>query len=107
MRNPVAHSVVQNVPAPRAIVARVVTLTVLPAILLIATAYSAAAAPLAATEADARLSGVAGPVGIIAVILGLGGLIAGLLRRRRTAAIRALAQPPAVTPEPARTSSVS
>jgi hypothetical protein len=60
----------------------------------------------AASDANARISfGIAGPVGIVAVAIGLGGLVIGLLRRhhRRT---RPLPQPPAATPEPVAPSRV-
>lgn len=63
-------------------------LAALPVALLVAAAQTAAAeVTLAQGPAAADLSfGAAGPVGIAAVVVGIGGLVAGLLRRRRLAA---------------------
>jgi hypothetical protein len=99
VRNRVAHSDVQPL---RALLARAAVLIIVPTTLLAAAATTAAAAP----DADARISfGIAGPVGIIAVAIGLLGVVAGLLRHRRRRAH--LAQPAAVTPEPATPTHVS
>ncbi|HEV2782042.1 MAG TPA: hypothetical protein VGX25_21845 [Actinophytocola sp.] len=68
-----------------------------------ATAVAAAADPTVAV-AEERLSvGLAGPVGIVAVILGAGGLLIGLVRRRRTLRSAAIPAPRPTPAEPART----
>jgi hypothetical protein len=68
-------------------------LTVLPAILLVTAVGMAAAEPTGVVEERAS-TGLAGPVGLLAVLLGVGGLLIGLLRRRRLAAARATAPAP-------------
>jgi hypothetical protein len=88
-------------------------LVVLPVALVVISAQVATADPTAADGVSAeRFSfGVAGPVGIVAVALGLGGLVLGLLRHRRNAAARAAAallearRTP--TPEPAHSDSAA
>ncbi len=107
MRNRVAHDGVQLL---RGLLARTAVLTILPATLLAAAATAAAANPQAGSEADAHISfGIAGPVGIAAVAVGLLGVIAGLVRRRRSHLdrARALTQAPAVTPDPVTPSRVA
>jgi hypothetical protein len=107
VRNRVAHSDVQPL---RALLARAAVLIILPTTLLAAAATAASAAPLAAAEADARIPfGIAGPVGIVAVAIGLLGVVAGLVRHRRRRAhlARAIPQPTAVTPEPVAPSHIS
>jgi hypothetical protein len=79
-----------------------VVLTVLPAALFVVGAQAASADT---GVADGRFTfGVGGSVGIVAVILGVGGLVAGLLRRRRLSAARAadLLAVPQPKSEPAR-----
>ncbi len=97
MRNRVAHDGVQ---LTRAVAARVAVLTVLPAVLGIITAGSA--------SADTGQAGgqfVFGTVGIVAVALGVGGLVIGLFRRRKIAARLAQVKPqPAPEPSPTRVS---
>jgi hypothetical protein len=66
---------------------RAATLILLPMTLVLVAAESAGADPSGVAERGSF--GVAGPVGIIAVALGVGGLVIGLLRRRRTVAARA------------------
>jgi cytochrome bd-type quinol oxidase subunit 2 len=107
VRNRVAHNGVQPL---RALLARTAALTFLPAVLLVGAATVASADPQASSEADARISfAIAGPVGIAAIAIGILGVVAGLLRRhrRQAASLRAVAQPPTVTPEPASTSQVA
>jgi hypothetical protein len=83
VRNRVAHD---NARRMRALTARIaVTVTLLP-VLLVAAVSPAAAQGVAEQRFT---SGLAGPVGIVAVILGAGGLLVGLLRRRRTGPARA------------------
>jgi hypothetical protein len=65
------------------------TVTALLPVMLVAVAARAVA------DTDEGLTssfGVAGPVGIVAVLAGIGGLVAGLLRRRRTEVARSEAQ---------------
>lgn len=107
MRNDVAHSAVHGV---RALAVRAAAVFVfLPAALVVISAQVAAADPTTADGITAeRFSfGVAGPVGIVAVAFGLGGLVLGLLRRRRTTAARAAAALRTPTPEPVRSDSVA
>lgn len=76
------------------------TLIVGSAVLLLALAAPAVAA---STPAASSLPfGVAGPVGIGAVVVGIGGLLAGVVRRSRARATR----PPAEESVPARVSAV-
>ena len=99
MRNRVAPDVAR---VTAAVVTRGVRVTaVLTAALLVAGAQVASADTVAADE---RFStGVGGLVGILAVILGIGGLAAGLVRRRKLSAARAAALLAVPTkPEPAR-----
>ena len=102
MRNRVAHG---DARVTRALVARAVrvtaVLTLLPAALFVSGAQVASADN---GVAEGRFSPGVGMVGLVAVILGVGGLMAGLVRRRRLSAARTAAplatgQP---TPEPAR-----
>jgi len=85
VRNRVAHG---GARVTRALVARKVrvmgALTVLPAVLFVAGAQVASADT---GVAEGRFpGGLGGAVGIVAVILGVFGLVAGLLRRRRLSA---------------------
>jgi hypothetical protein len=102
VRNRVAHD---GARVTRASVARAVrvtaVLTVLPVALFVTGAQVASADN---GVAAGRLSSGVGMVGVVAVILGVGGFLVGLVRRRRLAAGRAAAllvadQP---KPEPAR-----
>jgi hypothetical protein len=102
VRNRVAHD---DARTTRAVVLRGVRVTALLAAaslaLLVASAQVAAAD---SAVADERFStGLGGLVGIFAVALGLGGLVAGLLRRRKISAARAatLVAAPQPQPEPA------
>jgi hypothetical protein len=80
-----------------------IALVALPVLLLVATAQGAAAQESDIAEARVPFS-IAGPVGIAAVVLGLGGLALGLLRLRRktaqaeTTPMEAVAPAPPVTP---------
>jgi len=99
VRNRVAHD---DARVTRALVARTVrvtaVLTVLPAVLFVVGAQVASAEN---GVAEARFSfGVGGTVGIVAVLLGLGGLVVGLLRRRKLSATRAAALIAANRPQP-------
>jgi hypothetical protein len=87
VRNPVAHSSVHRVQGLTVRVTRVAAvLALLPAaFVLVATASAGADTGVAAEQGS---FGVAGPVGIGAVILGVGGLVVGLVRRHRTKAAR-------------------
>lgn len=104
MRNRVAHD---GARVTRGMVARGVrvtaVLTVLPVALFVAGAQVASAD---SGVVEGRLSfGVGGIVGFAAVLIGVGGLLAGLLRRRRIAAARAaevLAARQTTKPVPAR-----
>jgi hypothetical protein len=96
VRNRVAHDGARRM---RALTVRVaVTATLLP-VLLVAAVSPAAAQGVAE---ERFTSDLAGPVGIVAVILGAGGLLVGLLRRRRLstarAAVRAAIDPARPTP---------
>jgi hypothetical protein len=71
-------------------------LTVLPAALFVAGAQVASADN---GVAAGRFSGV-GMVGVVAVILGVGGLMAGLVRRRKLSATRSAAGLAAARPQP-------
>ncbi|WP_253770383.1 hypothetical protein [Goodfellowiella coeruleoviolacea] len=52
-----------------------------------------------AATVESRISGnLAGPVGLVAVLLGLGGLVLGLVRHRRAAQVEAMAAAAAATP---------
>lgn len=95
MRNRVARSDVRGQRTRlRRLVRTSVVLALVPAFLA-ALAGMATAAPVAAESAP---SGMGGPFSIAAVVIGLGGLIAGLLRHRR----RAIASvPPVAPPTPA------
>lgn len=89
MRNRVTCQAARSARAAAVRVVRTASiLAALPVVVLAAATQPAAAeATLAQGPAAAELSfGAAGPVGIAAVIIGIGGLIAGLLRRRRLAA---------------------
>lgn len=83
-------------------------LAVVSAALLTAVTRAGAAEDVDGITTEPAAAGVVGPVGVAAVILGIGGLVAGLLRRRRTAIARAAAvldsppQPAAVAVESAR-----
>lgn len=71
------------------------TLALLPVLLVVVAAPAAAQSGVA----EERLSfGIAGPVGIVAVVLGAGVFLVGLLRRRRNRS----GLTPRPTPEPAR-----
>ena len=99
MRNRVAH---EGARVTLTSVMRGVRVTaLLTAALLVAGAQVASADTVVADE---RFStGVGGLVGILAVILGIGGLAAGLVRRRKLSAARAtLVATPQPKPEPAR-----
>jgi hypothetical protein len=63
-------------------------LALLPAALVLVAAASAGADTATGVAAEQGSFGVAGPVGIVAVILGVGGLVVGLVRRHRTKAAR-------------------
>jgi hypothetical protein len=63
-----------------------VVLALLPAVLMAGTGIAAADEQRAAV--DTASVGLAGPVGIAAVVVGFGGLILGLLRHRRRDAVR-------------------
>ena len=109
MRNRVAHD---GAHVTRGSVTRAVRVTavlmVLPAVLFIAAAQFASADTGVAEERFS--SGLAGPVGIVAVILGIGGLVAGLVRRRKLSAARAaamLAAQQQPQPAPARSKSAA
>lgn len=104
MRNRVAHD---GARATLAMVLRGVRVTaVLTTALLIAGAQVASADT---ALGDERFStGVGGLVGIFAVALGIGGLAAGLLRRRKLSArAAALLAAPQPKPEPARSESAA
>lgn len=91
MRNRVARSDVRGQRTRlRRLVRTCVVLAMVPAFLA-ALAGVATAAPVAA---DSMPSGMGGPFSIAAVVIGLGGLIAGLLRHRR----RAITSVPPVAP---------
>jgi hypothetical protein len=88
VRNRVAHDRVHGIPAR---VARTTaTLAILTTALLVAAMGTAAAEPTGVVE-ERVSTGLAGPVGLLAVLLGVGGLLIGLLRRRRLAAARSTA----------------
>jgi hypothetical protein len=72
-------------------------LTVLPVALFVAGAQVASADN---GVAEGRLSSGVGMVGVVAVILGVGGLMVGLVRMRRLAAGRAAAPLAANQPKP-------
>nr|WP_307832224.1 hypothetical protein [Prauserella cavernicola] len=92
MRNPDSEPVH---PAAR-VLGYAAVLTGVPASLLVAGAGSAAAAQ---AEPNAMTFGLLGPVGLIAVVLGVLGMTAGVLRqRRRTRAESILAVEPAPIP---------
>jgi hypothetical protein len=104
VRNRVAHG---GARVTQPLVARTMrvmgVLTVLPAALFIAGAQVASADT--GVAADGRFPyNLGGVVGIVAVIVGVGGLVAGLLRRRRLSATRAAALLDArpANPEPVR-----
>jgi hypothetical protein len=74
------------------------------AVALVVATVQAGADPAAADDVTAEQvsSGVVGPVGLAAVILGVGGLVVGLLRRhRRIALARAALLDPRPAPVPA------
>jgi hypothetical protein len=109
VRNRVAHD---DARVTRALVARTVrvaaALTLLPAALFVAGAQAASADT--GVAGGGFPSGLGGVVGIIAVILGVGGFVVGLLRRRRISAARAaalLAARQAQQPAPARSESAA
>jgi hypothetical protein len=95
VRNRVAHDGVQ---LKRAVAARTAVLTLLPVMLGVITAGTA--------SADTGLAGNEfsfGAVGIVAVVIGVGGLVLGLFRRRRIAARPVEVKPqPAPEPSPSR-----
>jgi hypothetical protein len=107
VRNRVAHNDVHRVRSLAA--ARAAVLALVP------TTFALLAATVAAADTPATAErwseGLAGPVGIVAVALGIGGLLIGLVRRRRTVAARtALAETrpmSAVGPEPVRSDSAA
>lgn len=80
----------------RRLVRTSVVLALVPAFLA-ALAGVAAAAPVAA---DSMPSGMGGPFSIAAVVIGLGGLIAGLLRHRRRVITSVPPVAPVVPPAP-------
>jgi hypothetical protein len=93
MRNRVAHDGVHTVRGLVAGTARVAAVLALIPAALVAVAMDAGADPATTGDvATERFSfGVAGPVGIVAVVLGVGGLVLGLMRHRRTVAARVAA----------------
>ena len=107
MRNRVAHNDVHRGRSRAG--ARAIVLALAP------TAFALLAATVAAADtpvtAERWSEGLGGLVGIVAVALGIGGLVIGLVRRRRTVAARtALAETrpmSAVRPEPARSDSAA
>ncbi|HEU5473911.1 MAG TPA: hypothetical protein VFV67_24965 [Actinophytocola sp.] len=89
--------------------ARVAAVLTVPPGILLAAAGQASADGLAAVPAAADGFNIAGPVGVAAVLMGIGGLVTGLLRRRRTVVSRSEA-PTAVIEkivEPVRGESVA
>jgi uncharacterized membrane protein len=74
-------------------------------VVLVAVAGTASAAEEIGAEdvaAESVSYGLAGPVGIAAVVLGIGGLVTGLLRHRRRVTATAAAVAAAITgPQPA------
>ncbi|HWM03518.1 MAG TPA: hypothetical protein VNP92_14390 [Actinophytocola sp.] len=109
MRNRVALTAARTRAAMMSKLVRMSVIMALVPVVLVTAAQAAAADTLAAEEIAADgVAGLAGPVGIGAVVLGFGGLIIGLLRHRRRDA-GALPVPGALpvldaqrpTPEPA------
>jgi hypothetical protein len=98
VRNRVAHD---GARVTGALVARAVrvtaVLTVLPVALFVTGAQVASADN---GVAEGRFSSGVGMVGLVAVILGVGGLMVGLVRRRRLSATRAAAALLAGEPKP-------
>lgn len=91
MRDRVARTDTRSVRALATNAARATgALAVLPTLLLLVSAQAAAAEGSGdAVAADPLTSGLVAPVGIGAVLIGFGGLVIGLLRRRRIATARA------------------
>lgn len=84
-------------------VAKLVRVSVALALVAVAlvTAATAASASTAEGVAASNMQFPIGPVGIAAVVVGLGGLVTGLVRHhRRVAAAAATPQPAVVDPEP-------
>lgn len=66
--------------------ARTASMLAVPMILLVAVPASATtrqSVPLAQVQGDAVPFGVLGPVGVVAIVLGLVGMVAGTVRHRR------------------------
>ena len=89
MRNRVAMTDVRD---PRRLLARLVRAGVFLAAVPVAMVLVAQPASAAPVATDQMAFGALGPVGIAAVVVGFGGLVVGLLRRRR----RTLADRPPV-----------
>ena len=83
MRNRVALKAARTRAAVMSKLVRVSVVMALVPVALVAAAHSASAASEQRVTADSASFGLLGPVGIAAVVLGFGGLVAGLLRHRR------------------------
>lgn len=94
MRNPVHLLMRSSVPA-----ARVAAVIAIPVALLVAGAVPASAAESASRSEMAF--GLLGPVGLIAVALGIVGMAFGVFRQRRKARAAAVAPAPVAPPQPA------
>ena len=87
MRDRVAPKVARTRAAVTSKLVRISVVMVLVPLSLVAGADLAAAETADKVAAESVSYGLAGPVGIAAVVVGFGGLIAGLLRHRRREAI--------------------
>jgi hypothetical protein len=88
VRNRVAPKAARTRAAVTSKLVRMSVVMALVPVALVAAAQSASAQSGGRVAADSASFGLAGPVGIAAVVVGFGGLVVGLLRhRRREAAI--------------------
>lgn len=83
MRNRVALKVARGMRAQLRRLVRVSVVLALVPVALVAGTQVANASAADGVAADGLSFGIAGPVGIAAVVVGFGGLVTGLVRRRR------------------------
>ena len=83
MRNRVALKAARMRAAVMSKLVRMSVVMAMVPVALVAAAQSASAESSGRVAAESSSFGLAGPVGIAAVVVGFGGLVAGLLRHRR------------------------
>jgi hypothetical protein len=87
VRNRVALKVARTRAAVTSKLVRIIVVTAMVPVALLTGAQLATAEAAEKVAAESVSYGLAGPVGIAAVVVGFGGLIVGLLRHRRRGAV--------------------